>query len=151
MADIANENREVMIMLKIYRCNVCGNLVEVIDDSGVVPVCCGESMERLVPGAGDGAKEKHIPVCVELTQKPEAFNDPAYARVINVQVGEVSHPMTEEHSIQWIALCTNKGVYRKAPASSDKAEVQFLLQKGEKVRAIYSYCNLHGLWVREIK
>lgn len=131
-------------MLKIYRCNVCGNLIEIIDHSGVNPVCCGEDMEELIPGTSDGAKEKHIPVCMEL---PDALSSSDHVKTLHVQVGESEHPMTEAHYIPWIAVVTNQGVYRKHLMPSNKPEALFILPKDEEVLEIYSYCNLHGLWV----
>ncbi|MCQ2511012.1 MAG: desulfoferrodoxin [Lachnospiraceae bacterium] len=131
-------------MLKFYRCNPCGNLIEIIDPSGVTPVCCGEDMEELIPGTTDGAKEKHIPVCIEGSYD---FPEPAPMKTLTIHVGELPHPMTEAHYIPWIAIETTQGIYRKHLTPSQKPEVRFILHKDEEVLEIYSYCNLHGLWV----
>ena len=65
---------------------------------------------------------------------------------MNVVVGEVSHPMLEEHFIEWITLNTNKGVYRKELNPGDEPKAEFCLTEGEAVEEVYAYCNLHGLW-----
>ena len=86
--------------LKIYKCMHCGNIIEVIEDHGVPVICCGEPMKQFKAGETDGAAEKHVPaVAVE-------------GDVIRVCVGEVAHPMTEEHHIAFIWLVTDKGVHR---------------------------------------
>lgn len=131
-------------MLKIYRCTICGNLIEIIDPSGVTPVCCGQDMEEMLPGTTDGAKEKHIPVCIEHSHD---IPDTTSIKTVTVHVGELPHPMTDAHYIIWIILVTNQGVYRKPLTPSQKPETQFLLHKDEEVHEIYSYCNLHGLWI----
>lgn len=131
-------------MLKFYRCNICGNLIEIIDPSGVTPVCCGEDMEELIPGTTDGAKEKHIPVCIE---ESGDLSDPASVKTLTIHVGELPHPMTEVHYIPWIVIKTDRGVYRKSLTPSQEPEASFIIHKDEEVQEIYSYCNLHGLWV----
>ena len=121
--------------VKFYRCAHCGNIVCVVEDGGVTPQCCGEKMELLEAGASDGAGEKHVPVVVR------------EGGTVEVKVGEVAHPMLEEHSIQWIAL-----------AAADRVEIRYL-HPGEEPAAsfadadgditVYEYCNLHGLWKTE--
>ena len=81
-----------MAELTFYRCNKCGNLVMVVDRGACVPTCCGEPMEKLVAGSVDAAAEKHVPF-IERDDKHMV-----------VKVGEVAHPMTEEHYIEWIAV-----------------------------------------------
>lgn len=98
-------------------------------------VCCGEPMQEIIPGATDGATEKHVPVIEQS------------GNVVKVTVGAVGHPMTEAHYIQWIALETKRGVQRKQLAPSDKPEARFALDDGDEVTAAYEYCNLHGLWI----
>lgn len=120
--------------MKIMRCNVCGNLMMVLDDSGVVPVCCGEQMEELIPGTTDAAVEKHVPV---------VWHGDGVATVM---VGEKEHPMAKEHYIQWIILETEKGyALRHLMPGSDPA-ADFRLSIGDKAKVVYAYCNLHGLW-----
>ncbi len=124
--------------MKFYRCEHCGNIVIKLHDSGVPVVCCGQPMTELVPGATDGAYEKHVPaVTVD-------------GSVIKVQVGEVEHPMMEEHYIQFIVLETSTGYQIKNLKAGDKPVAEFTLAAGDKAVAVYEYCNLHGLWVKEV-
>lgn len=120
--------------LKFYRCEHCGNIIAYVKSSGVPVVCCGEKMKELVPGTTDAAVEKHVPVYT------------VEGNVVNVKVGSVTHPMLEEHSIEWIALQTNKGNQRKILKPGEAPEANFYLGEGEEVEAVYEYCNLHGLW-----
>lgn len=120
--------------MKFYLCNHCKNLVEMVMDSGVNPVCCGEKMVELKPNTTEAATEKHIPVVsVE-------------GNVCKVVVGSVLHPMTEAHLIDFIVLKTTNGVYRKDLKANEAPEAVFALLDGEKVEEAYAYCNLHGMW-----
>ena len=124
--------------MKFYRCEHCGNIIMKVNDSGVPVVCCGQPMTELVPGATDGAYEKHVPaVTVE-------------GNVVKVQVGEVEHPMMEEHYIQFIVLETATGSQIKYLKPGEKPAAEFVLAAGDKAVAVYEYCNLHGLWVKEV-
>ena len=120
--------------MKIYKCSICGKIVEVINDSSSPLVCCGEHMKELVPGTSDGAVEKHVPV-VEVN-----------GNVITVKIGEVEHPMVDAHYIEWIAIKTKEGCQRKyfSPGNSPKAE--FYLSQTDEFEIALAYCNLHGLW-----
>ncbi|WP_026834966.1 desulfoferrodoxin family protein [Eubacterium xylanophilum] len=120
--------------LKFFKCKVCGNIIEKIADSGVPVSCCGQPMEELKAGTSDGAVEKHVPVW------KQDGND------VNVVVGEVDHPMVEEHFIEWIVVQTDKGVYRKNLSAGEAPAADFKVCDGEKVEVVYAYCNLHGLW-----
>lgn len=120
--------------LKFYRCTHCGNIVAFVKNTGVPVVCCGEKMEQIIPGTTDAAVEKHVPVYT------------VEGNIVKVQVGAVAHPMLEEHSIEWIALQTNKGNQRKMLKPGEAPEACFCLCEGEEVEAVYEYCNLHGLW-----
>ena len=124
-------------MLKLYKCAHCGNIVEMVEDRGVNPVCCGELMQELVPNTTDAAQEKHVPVIEVEGNK------------VVVKVGSVAHPMQEEHHIAFIILETNKGVQRKALDHVGAPEAEFILGEGEQVIAAYEYCNLHGFWKAE--
>lgn len=124
---------------KFFRCRICGNLVSMIDPSGVKMMCCGRPMDELVPKTEDTLHEKHVPVCK------------LDGNIVHVKIGEDEHPMTEDHYIQWVALETSKGNQMKCLKSSDAPEVCFPLCEGEKVRAVYAYCNIHGLWVRIVE
>ena len=123
---------------KFYICPVCGNLVEVIEPSGVPLVCCGKPMQELVPGTVEASHEKHIPVpSVE-------------GRTVKVNVGSVDHPMVAEHYIPWVALETEKGAFIQWLQPEDAPEVVFALAEGQTAKAVYAYCNLHGLWKADI-
>ena len=120
--------------LKFFRCEHCGNIIEMVEDKGVPVVCCGQRMTELVAGTSDGAREKHVPVY-------EVKNN-----IVHVKVGEVAHPMIPEHYIEWIVLQTKNGVQRKELNPGDKPEACFALCDGDEVEVVYAYCNLHGLW-----
>lgn len=122
---------------KFYICRICGNLVGMIHDSEVEIICCGQPMDELVPNTVDAAKEKHLPVI-------SVSGD-----TVQVDVGSVPHPMTEEHSIQWIYLETKKGGQRKALTPGEKPQAIFSVVDDEAVAA-FAYCNLHGLWKTEL-
>ncbi len=123
---------------KFYICKHCGNLVGMINNSGVNVVCCGEKMQALVPNTTEASGEKHLPV---VTVKDGT---------VYVSVGAVNHPMTAEHSIEWIYLETESGGHRKALSPDAAPEATFCIGD-EKPVAVYAYCNLHGLWMSEIK
>ena len=120
--------------LKFFRCEHCGNIIEMVEDKGVPVVCCGQRMTELVAGTSDGAREKHVPV-YEVKDN-----------IVHVKVGEVAHPMIPEHYIEWIVLQTKNGVQRKELNPGDNPEACFALCDGDEVEAVYAYCNLHGLW-----
>ncbi len=124
--------------MKFYRCEHCGNIITKVNDAGVPVVCCGQPMKELIPGATDGAHEKHVPaVTVE-------------GNTVKVQIGEVEHPMLEAHYIQFIALETKNGYQIKYLKAGDQPAAEFVLADGDSAVAVYEYCNLHGLWVKEI-
>ena len=125
-------------MVKLYKCAHCGNIVEMVEDKGVKPVCCGEAMQLLDPNTVDAAQEKHVPVASVSGNK------------VSVSVGSVEHPMLEEHHIAFIILETDQGVYRKNLDHQGKPATEFLLSEGEKAVAVYEYCNLHGFWKAEL-
>ena len=120
--------------MKYFVCEHCGNIVEMVNDLGVPVVCCGEKMKELVPGSVDAAVEKHVPVVTEDGDKVKVF------------VGEVEHPMVEEHYIGWIAIETKEGMQRKYLKAGEKPESVFALADGDKLVAAYAWCNIHGLW-----
>ena len=123
--------------VKFYVCSRCGNIVEKIKDSGVTPHCCGQKMTELVAGTVEASREKHIPV-VNVS-----------GNSVEVIVGSVIHPMSDEHNISWIYLETEKGGYRRDLSPDEEPRAVFKLN-GEKPVAVYAYCNLHGLWKTEI-
>ena len=123
-----------MKKLKFYKCKICGNVVIKLYDSGVPVFCCGQQMEELSANTTDGAVEKHKPV-VDIDGDK-----------VQVVVGEVLHPMTNEHYISMILIETNKGFYVKNLLPTDKPKAEFSLTKDETFENAYAYCNLHGLW-----
>ncbi len=124
--------------IKFFKCEHCGNIVIKVVDAGVPVMCCGEKMVELVAGSVDAAVEKHVPV-VEV----EGAN-------VRVKVGEVEHPMTEEHLIQFVVLVTEKGYQVAQLTAENEPKAEFVLAEGDAVVKVYGYCNLHGLWVNEL-
>ena len=122
---------------KFYICEKCGNIVEMVNASGVNPHCCGQKMSVLEAGVVEASREKHVPE-VEVSDGK-----------VKVVVGSVLHPMSKEHSILWVSLETDKGSQRKYLDVDAEPVVSFALDN-EKPIAVYAYCNLHGLWKKEI-
>jgi superoxide reductase len=118
--------------LQVYKCDVCGNIVEVMHAGAGELVCCGQSMKLFKENTVDAAKEKHVPV-VEKT-----------ADGFKVKVGSVAHPMEEKHWIEWVELIVDGKVYRQFLKPGQAPEATFCI-KADKVTA-REYCNLHGLW-----
>jgi len=118
--------------LQIYKCEVCGNIVEMLHAGAGELVCCGQPMKLFRENTVDAAKEKHVPV-IEKT-----------AAGIKVKVGSVAHPMEQTHYIEWIEVIADGKAYRKFLNPGEAPEAIFEI-KAEKVTA-REYCNLHGLW-----
>ena len=124
--------------MKFYVCKHCKILVTLLHEIGVPMMCCGEKMTELVPGTSDGAFEKHVPaVSVD-------------GNTVTVKVGEVEHPMLENHYIQWVVLETKNGAQIHYLKPGEKPEAVFALAEGDEAIAAYEYCNLHGLWKKEL-
>lgn len=119
---------------KFLICETCGNLVGMIHDAGVPMLCCGKSMEELLANTSEGASEKHVP----LVEK-DGVN-------VTVKVGSIYHPMTSEHSIDWVYLQTKKGGQRKKLAQNEEPVAHFVVTKDDCPVMAYAYCNLHGFW-----
>ena len=117
--------------MKFYRCQICGNIITVIDGDIKRIRCCGKEMEELVANSVDASLEKHVPVV-------EKNGDN-----IKVTVGSTIHPMEEEHYIEWIAIVKDNAISLKklAPNMEPIVELPYL-----KESTIYAYCNIHGLW-----
>lgn len=122
--------------VKFFRCAHCGNVVAVLVDGGVTPVCCGEPMVLLHAGTTDGAREKHVPVV-------EREGDE-----LRVRVGSIEHPMATEHYIQLIAVACEKRLQVAHLSPGDTPEAAFSVPAGKPV-TVYELCNLHGLWSAE--
>ena len=120
--------------MKFYKCDTCGRIVAVVEDSAAPLVCCGKPMTELVAGAVDGALEKHVPVYEKKDGK------------VCVTVGAVAHPMQPEHYIDFVALRTKSGCQVKKLHPGEEPKVCFALLEGDEVVAVYAFCNLHGLW-----
>lgn len=118
--------------LDVYRCDLCGHIIEVINKGQGTLVCCGQDMTLLSENTQDAALEKHVPV-IEVT-----------AEGIKVSVGSVAHPMTEEHYIQWIEVVVDDKICRTWLKPGDAPVAMFNI-KGLKITA-REYCNLHGHW-----
>ncbi len=122
--------------VKFYRCNHCGNIVLMVHDAGVNPVCCGEKMELLVPNEAIADIETHTPAI-------EPIRD---GHALKVSVGSPLHEQGEDHAIQWIALVTE-----------DRSEIHYIgpgaeptsMFAGAEHGVAYAYCDLHGLWMTE--
>ena len=124
--------------MKVFKCTKCGNMVSYLNKDKCDVMCCGEAMVELVPNTSDGAGEKHVPVVT------------VDGNLVKVEVGSVEHPMMEAHYIQWIAIETTQGRQRKILTPEDKPVAEFALVEGDKLVAVYEYCNLHGLWKKDI-
>jgi superoxide reductase len=121
-------------LLQIYKCSVCGNIVEVVFASGGELVCCGQPMELVVENSVDASLEKHVPV---LIQEPDG---------ITIKVGSIPHPMEESHYIEWIEVIDeNGGVLKKFLKPGDKPEANFCIKTKSKL-TVREYCSIHGLW-----
>ena len=118
--------------LQIYKCEVCGNIVEVLHEGQGELVCCGQPMKLYVENTVDAAREKHVPVMEKTTTGAK------------VKVGSVAHPMEEKHYIEWIEVIVDGKAYRQFLKPGDEPEATFDV-KEEKITA-REYCNLHGLW-----
>lgn len=124
--------------IKFYKCLTCGNVSVKLVDSKVPMFCCGKKMEEMVPNTVDAAGEKHVPVVTVLDDNR-----------IKVAVGSVEHPMVPEHHIAFIVVETENGFIQKPLDVNGKPEAEFYVG-GEKVVAVYEYCNLHGVWKTEL-
>ena len=124
------------IARQFYLCEICGNLVGMINDGGGELVCCGEPMKLLKANTTDAATEKHGPVCTRDGNK------------LQVAVGSVPHPMLEAHYIQWICVAQAGKTQRAMLKPGQAPEAAFTLEDGSAI--VYEYCNLHGLWQAEV-
>ena len=122
-----------------YKCPHCGNFVTFLTEkAAATPMCCGVKMEEIVANTVDAAKEKHVPE-VSIT-----------GNLVNVKVGAVAHPMMDAHYIQFIILETKNGYQKKDLKPGQEPMAEFLVAPGDEPVAVYEYCNLHGLWKKEV-
>ena len=122
--------------VKFYKCAHCGNVIEKFVDSGVPVVCCGAKMEELLPGMVDASAEKHVPRVTMLSNGH-----------VKIEIGSVHHPMTPEHYIAFIYIETeNGGIYIRL---KDEPVAEICMCNLKPI-AVYEYCNLHGLWKKEM-
>jgi superoxide reductase len=118
--------------LQIYKCEVCGNIVEMLHEGVGELVCCNQPMKLFEENTVDAAKEKHVPV-MEKT-----------AEGTKVKVGSVAHPMEEKHYIEWIEIIADGKAYRQFLNPGDAPEATFNIEAGNVT--VREYCNVHGLW-----
>jgi superoxide reductase len=118
--------------LEVYKCGVCGNIVEVLHAGEGNLVCCGQPMNLMVENTVDAAKEKHVPV-IETVEGD-----------VKVKVGEVPHPMEEKHWIEWVEIIADGKTYRQYLNPGETPEATFNVA-ADQITA-REYCNIHGLW-----
>jgi superoxide reductase len=118
--------------LEVYKCDACGNIVEVLHGGAGELVCCGEAMKLFVENTVDAAKEKHVPV-IEKT-----------ADGFKVKVGGVPHPMEDKHYIEWVEVIAGGKTYRQFLKPGEEPEATFCIDADQVIAR--EYCNLHGLW-----
>ena len=118
--------------LEVYKCEICGNIVEVLHEGEGVLVCCGQEMKLMGEQTADQTTEKHVPVMEKVPSGIKAV------------VGSTLHPMEEKHYIEWIEVVTEKGASRKFLKPGDQPESLF--KDVEELEKIREYCNIHGLW-----
>ncbi len=117
--------------LEVYKCNVCGNIIEVLHEGAGELVCCNQPMQLLQEKTEDVGNEKHVPVIEKIDGG------------VKVTVGSIPHPMEKKHLIEWIEVISGETVQRKFLESEDKPEAVFKVKRDVKAR---EFCNLHGLW-----
>jgi superoxide reductase len=122
---------------EVYKCEICGNIIEVLHNGVGTLVCCGQPMKLMLEKTQEEGNEKHIPVIQENEEG------------VNVKVSSVEHPMTKEHYIEWIEISTEKGESKKFLTPEDKPEANFPV-KNKNIKA-REYCNIHGLWKNDEK
>ena len=119
-------------VFEVFKCQLCGNIVEVVHGGGAALVCCGENMTLQTENTVDAAHEKHVPVI----EVGDGF--------VKVKVGSVTHPMEEKHYIEWVELLADGKVYRQFFSPGDTPEAVFNISAATLTAR--EFCNLHGLW-----
>ncbi len=124
-------------MLQVYKCEKCGNIIEVVHTGKGALSCCGEPMVLMEEKVADTGTEKHLPV----VERTGGMN-------IVVKVGDVPHPMVDEHFIEWIEVVTKSYAERVFLAPGQEPTAEFALN--EEPVSVRSYCNVHGLWEKKL-
>lgn len=119
---------------RFFICNHCKNIVAMIRDCGVPIQCCGEKMQKIIPGTTEASAEKHIPV-YDVTGK-----------TVSVSVGSTQHPMTPEHYIEWICIENENGFQYRRLQPTSPPQATFSLSEEDNIEAVYAFCNQHSLW-----
>lgn len=119
----------------VYRCNICGNIIEVLHTGDGELVCCDIPMDLLTERIEGTGQEKHIPILEETEDG------------VKVKVGSMPHPMEDKHCIEWVEVIAGDEVYRKVLNPGDEPEAEFKLKLGDISQIeVREYCNIHGLW-----
>jgi superoxide reductase len=118
-------------LLQVYKCEICGNIVEMLHAGDGELNCCGQAMKLFKENTVDAAKEKHVPV------------KEAVAGGLKVKVGAVPHPMEEKHYIEWVEITSGEKTYKQFLKPGQAPEAVFPVEGEWTAR---EYCNLHGLW-----
>ena len=118
--------------LEIYKCEICGNIVEVLHGGAMDMKCCGSTMKLFKENTVDAAKEKHVPAVEKISGG------------YKVKVGSVAHPMEEKHYIEWIEIIAGGKAYRQFLNPGQAPEAEFMIDA--KDVTVREYCNMHGLW-----
>lgn len=122
---------------RFYSCDICGNLLLAAVASGVTPHCCGEEMTLLKPNEAEGNAEKHLPVVERVGEC-----------ALKISVGSQLHPMTKEHNIKFVCVETDIGMVIRYLDVGESPDV--VVKCNGKPKAVYAYCNIHGLWRKEL-
>jgi len=129
---------------QIYKCEICGNIIDVLHSGAGELVCCGQAMKLLEEKTKDQGQEKHLPVIEKLPDDVCRGGDG-----IKIKVGEIAHPMEDTHYIEWIEITTVDGkIGKKFLKANEKAEVEFHTRAD--IKQVRIYCNIHGLWKKEL-
>jgi desulfoferrodoxin len=120
--------------LGIYKCEICGNMVEVVHEGKGELHCCGQAMKLIEENTVEAAVEKHVPV----GSKEKG--------ILTVKVGSIPHPMAEEHHIEWIEVLAGNKAYREFLKPGQDPQASFCIETGGEPVVLREYCNLHGLW-----
>ena len=117
---------------EIYKCEICGNIIEILHEGATNLVCCGQPMMFMAEKIKDVGNEKHVPI---IEKEKEG---------VKIKVGSIPHPMTKEHHIEWIEISDKEEESKKFLKPGESPEAKFLT-KNKKVKS-REYCNIHGLW-----